>query len=241
MDLVYNYSDYGIVLGKNLISMVSKWFDEKKIFVIPNGTDFFVDISKRKKDFSEINIGYIGFLGPEKGTYELLNIFEELSTEYSDIKLILAGEFAYGNIEFKEDFLKKIATSKYKHNIILSGKIIDKQKQDFFLNTDIFAFPSWIEGHPNVILEAMAASCPIVASDVGAVSESVLDGYNGFLVPAREEGKFKVKLSELIKNEELRKKMGENSFLLYKEKFTSDINIDKIINAFQIAGTEQCV
>ena len=76
------------------------------------------------------------------------------------------------------------------------------------------------EGHPWVIVEALAAGLPIISTDWGAITESVIDGDNGFIVSSKNPNSISQKIEELIKNEKLRNEMGKKSRFLYECKFT---------------------
>ena len=84
----------------------------------------------------------------------------------------------------------------------------------------IFALPTNWEGFPLSILEAMRAGLPVVANDVGGVSESVTDGVNGFLVPRGDTPAMAVHLERLLANPELRLRMGQASRQAFQQNFT---------------------
>lgn len=86
----------------------------------------------------------------------------------------------------------------------------------------VFLLISKWEGFPRSILEAMRAGLPVVASDVGGVPESVVDGETGFVIPRGDVGLLHDCLLKLISNPELRVRMGRNGRARYEERFTFD-------------------
>ena len=80
--------------------------------------------------------------------------------------------------------------------------------------------PSLREGFPMILLEAMAASKPVVASDIDGIRESVLDGINGFLVPPGDSSALAAAIVDLIKNRGKAVKMGANGRSAVLEKFS---------------------
>ena len=115
-----------------------------------------------------------------------------------------------------------------------NGVVIGKEKVDFLLDSDIFVFPSYylFEGHPLVIIEAMAAGCPVISTNIASIPETVIHGENGFLVEPKASGKMAENIEILIKNGELRKKMGLRSRQIYEEKYTLETNIKNMIGIF---------
>jgi glycosyltransferase involved in cell wall biosynthesis len=83
----------------------------------------------------------------------------------------------------------------------------------------IFALPSRCEGTPCVILEAMAAGLPIVASGVGGIPALVRDGENGFQVPAGDAAALEARLRELLSDGDLRRRMGARSYEMARAEF----------------------
>ena len=82
---------------------------------------------------------------------------------------------------------------------------------DWYSIADIFVLPSLSEGRPTVIYEAMSCELPIIATDVGGVSEQVENGHNGFVVKPRDTNTLVDSMTYLLENDDLRKDMGRNS------------------------------
>jgi glycosyltransferase involved in cell wall biosynthesis len=88
------------------------------------------------------------------------------------------------------------------------------------------------EGHPWVLVEAMAAGLPIISTDQGAITESVIDGVNGFIVDSNNPLQIAEKLEYLMDHPEIREKMGKESRRLYEENFTEEKMIEKLKDVF---------
>lgn len=234
IDFIYSSTDFCIVLGQNLKSMVSKWFNDRQILILPNATDFCPDITQRTNLSNNgfLKLGYIGHFGPEKGTRELIESFKIIHDNNQNVLLQLAGDFKHNNCEFIKWFECYLTSNKINDTIKLLGNISGNLKERFFLSTDIFIFPSYHEGHPNAILEAMAGGCPIIATNVGAISESVIDGVNGFLIPPKSVRDIVEKVNVLMNNPQLMRQMGEKSRGLYEKHFTSEASVEQMISMF---------
>ena len=101
------------------------------------------------------------------------------------------------------------------------------------LNSDIFVFPTFYrnEGHPWVIVEALAAGLPIISTDHGAIIESVIDGVNGYIVKKNNPEDIALKLKLFLDNPDMIRRMGDESCILYKSKYTEQRlveNFDKV-------------
>jgi glycosyltransferase involved in cell wall biosynthesis len=94
---------------------------------------------------------------------------------------------------------------------------------------DVFIFaPNAPEGHPWVIVEAMAAGLPIITTDQGAITESVIDGENGFIVPIKNPAAISDKLKILIENKTIREQMGYRSRELYEQNLTEEKMVERL-------------
>jgi glycosyltransferase involved in cell wall biosynthesis len=112
---------------------------------------------------------------------------------------------------------------------------LGEQKELYLLDTDIFVLPSWSEGFPLVILEAMAAGCPVISTRVGAIPEVVLDGVTGILVEKQNPQQLAQAMITLIENPDLRRQMGQAGRKRFEEHFTFDRCIDRMIAVFNNA------
>ncbi len=99
--------------------------------------------------------------------------------------------------------------------------------------TDIFVLPSRSEGFSNAILEAMAASLPVVATNVGGNAEAVTNGVNGFLVPPEDPAALAEGIAHLLSDPQKASAMGIAGRAMVKEKFTSELMMRQTVNAYR--------
>ena len=99
--------------------------------------------------------------------------------------------------------------------------------------SDIFVLPSRSEGFSNAILEAMAASLPVVATNVGGNAEAVTEGVNGFLVPPEDPAALAASITRLLSDPHQAKAMGIAGRTLVKEKFTSEVMMRQTVSAYR--------
>ena len=91
-----------------------------------------------------------------------------------------------------------------------------------------------MEGHPWVIVEAMASGLPIITTDQGCIKESVIHGENGFIIPKRDSDSIAEKIIYLIENTESRERMGQKSCQLYEANLTEEHFVSRMIEAINL-------
>ncbi len=123
---------------------------------------------------------YVGRLIEAKGLRELVGSVTKMRQTHPDLRTILIGEGPY------LDTLKSlVADSGQQDRITLAGGQLPEKVAQYINAADVLTLPSWSEGYPNVLVEALACGCPVVATNVGGIPEIVTSG-NGRLVPPRD-------------------------------------------------------
>lgn len=163
----------------------------------------------------------VGRLIDTKNFDQLIDIFAKIDAP--DWKLVIVGGDANQQTNMSK-LQKQIDDCQLNARVILAGQ--KKDVESYLLKSKIFAFTSSSEGFPNVIGEAMSAGLPVVAYDcIAGPSDMVIDGENGFLIPLFDQSSFKQRLSQLIKDESLRNKMGhcaKTSICRFGEEFITE-------------------
>jgi glycosyltransferase involved in cell wall biosynthesis len=118
---------------------------------------------------------FLGALSPEKGIYDLLEAVSQLRAAVPDVRLVCAGE---GNHAAVAHYAKRLGIG---DAVKFTGWVGPSGKRALLESAAAFALPSYAEGVPVSLLEAMAAGVPVVASPVGGIPEVVVDGVSGFL------------------------------------------------------------
>ncbi len=220
---------YGIVAQTQIAKDIYfKNFRHPNIEVIGNPIRQIVPKSEIEKENIILSVGR---LISSKHHDELIRLFAAINPP--GWKLIIVG----GNSSKQKNYERLqllISEMGLDDKVILTGEV--SNVDDYYLKSKIFAFTSSSEGFPNVIGEAMSAELPVVSYDcVAGPSEMIEDGKTGFLVPLFDSENFKVKLSELINNETLRKEMG-NAGKESIDKFNTK-EVGKKFKLFILNGT----
>ncbi len=211
-----------IVLGNSLRYLFDSFYNPEEIFVVPNGGNFKIPVIEKNK----IIITYIANYKASKGFGVFLEAIALLPAEIKNsVEIHALGQWS--DLNFKDTCEASIKSNGL--NIIFHDPKIADDKFQLLAKTSVFVFtPIAPEGHPWVIVEAMAAGLPVIATDQGAIKESVIDNYNGFIIPAGNSKVLCEKLILLINDAALRKSMGENSKLRYLENFTEDKMVENL-------------
>lgn len=150
-----------------------------------------------------------------KGVAEYLEAARIVKQKYPDIKFCLLGKY--------ETNMQDALSNEYVEQFITDG-IVERFEETndvrpFYSACSVYVLPSYREGTPRTVLEAMAMGRPVITTDTNGCRETVIDGKNGFLVPVRDTEKLSEVMIKFIENPELIEAMGQESLNYCREKF----------------------
>ncbi|MTI66925.1 MAG: glycosyltransferase family 4 protein [Firmicutes bacterium] len=222
-----------------LTAIKNNFLKKERIIYIGNGVDTKdkfntknIDLKKiynLYKDFKinekDIVITFIGRLVKEKGILDLLKAMKLITKK--NIKLLVIGDIDQGS---RDKETKDILIDKYKKDerIIFTG--FREDIKDFLFLTDIFILPSYREGMPRSIIEAMAMECAVIATDIRGCREEVIDGKTGFLVNVNSPKEIKEKIIFLSENTYLLKAMKNRARVRAETHFNEEKIVKKQID-----------
>mgnify|MGYP002774841331 FL=1 len=208
-----------ILLADALYQDVEKYVKRENVFICPNGIPESLDVEPTSERNNVIpQLLFLSNLLVDKGVLVLLDALKILKERgYSFVCNFVGGETA--EIDAAR-FAEEVEKRGLNDMDIYLGKKYGVEKNEEYRKSDIFVFPSLNEAFPLVILEAMEFKLPIVASDVGGVTAEVQDIVNGLICEPGNTDAFVESISKLLDNSDLRKKMGEDGYKKFKEKFT---------------------
>jgi len=212
-------------VSESCVDEIKTFYGIKDVEITYNGveTNFFVP-----GDFNEEKsaILYVGSLDARKGLPDLIKSAIYVCKELPDVKFMLVGRGP-----LKNKLKKMVDHLDLNENVFFSGYLNRDELVKCYQKSTIFVLPSYYEGLPTTIMEAMSCGLPVIATDVLGTSELVVDGKTGFLVPPKSPDKLSVKILDLLNDKNLRKTMGNNSRELIKEKYDWNIierNIERL-------------
>jgi glycosyltransferase involved in cell wall biosynthesis len=175
--------------------------------VLPNFTLLPATYRKHQEPNDYVRVFYIGNLGAEKGIYDILKAARRLQGQgISPFQVILAGPF---NDRREEQRVRTIVADYHLgETIAFLGTVYEKEKEAAFLAADVFVLPSYSEGIPQSMLEAMAYGLPVIVSNVGGIPEVVCAGQEGLMIEPGDIDALCRALKQLIESVECRQRMG---------------------------------
>jgi glycosyltransferase involved in cell wall biosynthesis len=201
--------------------------DPERVLTIYNGLDLaaWKVVPKAPGRFV---ISTVGNIRRVKGHDVLIRAAAAIVQHFPEVSFRIAGEVlepAY--FAELQGMVRELNLADHVH---FAGGVTDLR--EYLSWADIFVLPSRSEGFSNAIVEAMALSLPVVATDVGGNAEAVEDGVSGFVVPSEDPAAMAVAIARLLEDPVRAKAMGEAGKALVAEKFTIEAMMDQIIGAY---------
>jgi glycosyltransferase involved in cell wall biosynthesis len=218
------------IATKNTLLKSAPWLVSEKIKVVYHGIDSGKYSGANTKDIrsefglsqQDLIIGFVGRLSVQKGIKYMLDAFRFVVGESQNVHLIIAGT---GELEgLVKDFITQNNLERRIHLLGFRNDIPDLMR-----TFNIFLLPSLWEGFGIVLIEAMAAGKPVVATKTSSIPEIVTENRTGILVPPEDEEAISNALMRLISNPDLRIRFGEAGQKIVRDKFTTD----RMINDYE--------
>jgi glycosyltransferase involved in cell wall biosynthesis len=177
--------------------------DEKQITILPNPTEL-PSIIPNRSNVDKIKLGFFGRIGSRKGTFDLIEAYAGLPEELKKrSELIIAGD---GEIDNAKNL---VDTFHLQENVTFVGWIDANTRDTLLAKIDIFVLPSYNEGLPMALLEAMGWGLPVIVTPVGGIPELITSGLNGLMVIPGDTEMLSQTIQELIEDENYRLSLGQ--------------------------------
>ncbi len=229
---------YGLGLSNQIITVSEHWGRRLREFlpgaaitVIPN----WVEVSLFEKDAvssdSLIRILFAGTIGRLKGESDLIAALKKIPDHTPSVRLIILGTGA--------DQLKpRLEAAGLWPSVEFLGPVSYERRADFFKRADLFVLPTYAEGMPIAILEAMAAALPVVTTTVGGIPELIQDGVEGYLIAPGDVDALANRIAGLIDHPNQRRRLGLNA-LAKAQRFDREKSISRLSAELHILLSEK--
>lgn len=192
-----------VVLSKSWLSYVKSISPQANVEILPNYVDL-PELSNKAVSSNNniVEILFFGLVGTRKGVYDLLPAFKDALAQCPSLRLIIGGN---GEVNHAQTLAKDL---NIEDHVVFAGWVNGEAKVELLRRTHIYVLPSYNEGLPVSLLEAMSWQVPVISTRVGGIPELVRDGVDGLLIDAGDRSALTAAMVSLAKNTTLRQKMG---------------------------------
>lgn len=196
-------ADAVIVITDSMKDKLGAIIPDVSRFIVPNP----IDLSRPQIDSARdpATIAFLGWLVPNKGVFELVDAVARLKDSIPDLRLIFAGSKDDGRLR---DY---VAQAGLKSAVDFPGWLKPDEVSALLRRATVLALPSYSEGVPMAILEALGSGTPIVATRVGGIPEILDHERHALLIPPRDVSQLAAALFRLINDGDLRERMSRNN------------------------------
>lgn len=199
---------------------IEKGIDESKTDVLYNFSMINFDKAVlNNKSSNNLNLLFVGSIDNRKGIFDILDSLESIKNEKYVLNVCGAATTDY----FKEKFEKYLLNN---NKVLFHGYVSGKAKAEIFSKADVLLLPSYGEGLPIVIMEALSAGCLIITSNVGAISEIISES-NGFIINPGDKKALVNDISYLLENKKFLSTIQENNYY-----YSSNYSFDSFLKKF---------
>jgi glycosyltransferase involved in cell wall biosynthesis len=210
------------LIGEKIVS-------PEMITVIPNAVEVEAIVPHISNPDSKIRLLYLGWLVRNKGLFTLVQavgILRKKLREENFLLDITGPEYEEGIISSLKNEAKKYDAESF---IRFHPPVFGKEKKKLFASSDVFVFPTRMEGFPFVLLEAMETGMCVVTTNISPMNLIVEHGKNGMLFQKDNADDLAEKIAETINDSLARKKMGE----IARQHIIDHYSIDEIISSYR--------
>jgi glycosyltransferase involved in cell wall biosynthesis len=180
------------------------------------------------KEDEKVTILFMAWVTRNKGIFELIEAVKMLRKENFNFKVIIAGKG--DDYEKIKDELK---AANLTEDVVLKGWVLGDQKLAILTESDIFVLPTYFDGYPNSLMEAMASGKACIATNVGSIPDMINNMETGVLIDKKNHNQLYQGLKVLIQNVELRKEMSIKARKQVEGTNSINSGISKFQNLFK--------
>ena len=228
---VYGKCKILVALSEEWKQRLEKIVPKEKIIVIENYSILHEDaLKERCSRESNHEVLFLGELGRRKGCYDIPAVIEDVVKDIPDVKFILAG---VGSTQDETAIKQLIKEKGIEQNVEFPGWVRGNQKDKLLREADVFYLPSYNEGMPMSILDAMGYGLPIVSTNVGGIPKIVHDGENGYCFEPGNVMEMGKAIENLLENKRIEASIS--SFEIVKRGYSLEQHIKKLEECYKKA------
>jgi len=214
-------ADKVLSVSKSDIPIIQRKFGIKDVEWMPNAVDTTKFIAMNGESKPPV-VTYVGKLEKWKGIDTLIKSFEIINKQVKNVRFMIAGA---GSLESK---LRQTNLP-----IELLGSVTYEKMAAVYQEASVVILPSYMEGFPVTCVEALSCEVPVVATDVGDVKEIIVDRETGFIAEPGDYTMIASRVVEMLKDEDLRRKLGRNGREHVKKNFGYEALMARILREYE--------
>jgi len=218
---VLNWANSVVALSDMWAKEIRKIAPDAKITVIPNPCCV-PSLEIEGRDKTEPIILFAGKLEDRKGFCDLIRAMPIILSKVPNAKLLFAG---HGDIERGKRLVRQLGIDS---SVKFLGWLKGSQKVAVFAQASVFCLPSYGEGVPMAMLEAMGHKLPVVVTPVGGIPDVISDKYNGLFVTPGQDDEIAQAIIDILTDHELRMTLADKAYQTVRQRFWPDAISKKI-------------
>lgn len=237
---VYRKCSKSIALSAEWKKQLSTIVPASKIIIIENYSILYEDaFQERQKRSCNNQVLFLGELGKRKGCYDIPAVAKLVAEEIPHVKFLLCGT---GNETDEKAIRKLIKEKNVETNFAFAGWIRNEKKDRALRDSDIFFLPSYNEGMPMSILDAMGYGLPIISTNVGGILQIVHDGENGVCCNPGDIDTMATGIIELLTDGQKRNEASKASLDIIRSGYSLERHIRKLEALYEeVIHTGSCL
>lgn len=225
--IVFNRAAQLIVLSPRWEAWVRSVAPQARVRVIPNPAPAITNKREQAADAEPVLL-FLGAIIEKKGVFELLEAVVALRERYPRCRLVLAGT---GPAQAR--VLARAASLGIASQVEMPGWVDAAARDAWLAQAAVFVLPSYYEGLPMSVLEAMAAGVPVIASDVGGIPELIAHGVDGLLIAPGDVRALTAALDTLLTDAPLRAAMGQAAQRKVERCYAAERVLEQVEEIYQ--------
>jgi len=202
---VFECASAVIVLSKSWYNWYSNIAPGATLFMLQNAIEIPEDVSPKNFAANEIILIYLARIEQRKGFFDMMDAMDEVFSQYPNAKLFVAGQ---GDIALAKDI---VAQKGLQHKVTILGHIDSQQRDKYLRKGHILVFPSYNEGLPMSLLEAMSYGLVPVTTPVGGIPDVLIHERNGLLVKPGEKKVLAAQIKYLLDSPKNSSRLSDNA------------------------------
>jgi glycosyltransferase involved in cell wall biosynthesis len=237
----FKHADLLRAVSNSTREQLERWAPDKLIFQFATWTDIdsFIQVDAEQRRQSQA-LFYAGVLIPRKGVHHLVSAFAHVAQDFPDARLVIAGR--EDNKAYAAQLKAQIKQASLDGRVEFVGEVSQVLLAAGMQQANVFVFPSYSEGLPRVVFEAMAAGLPVIASAVSGIPDIVQDNVTGFLVSPGDEAALAERIRWALEHPEAARQMGLRGRNFAKRFFSTAAYVEsyrEVLDATKVLSGEQ--